>query len=303
MESVTPVRHPMVLVCGSLHLDVVVTAPHLPRLDETVAGQGVRYPFGGKGGNQALAAARLGARVAMAGRIGSDAFGRTLLDTLTEARIDTTLLQRDPGPSGMSVAIEDASGSYGAVIVSAANLNLDPDRIEIAPGTSHVLLQNEVPEDVNLAVAAKARAAGARVVLNAAPARPFTTRLLSLTDLLVVNRIEAEDLAGPVAPEDAARSLATRGPAAVIVTLGAGGLVLWADGMLHRAPAHPVDVVSTHGAGDAFLGALAAELSRGAALPAAARYGQAAAALHVSLPPDDRPFMDDVAVRALLQSP
>jgi ribokinase len=95
----------MILVCGSLHLDVVVTAPHLPRLDETVTGQGVRYPFGGKGGNQAVAAARLGAAVAMAGRIGSDGFGRTLFDTLSEARVDTTLLQRDPGPSGMSVAI------------------------------------------------------------------------------------------------------------------------------------------------------------------------------------------------------
>lgn len=292
----------MILVCGSLHLDVVVTAPHIPRLDETVAGQGVRYPFGGKGGNQALAAARLGARVAMAGRIGSDAFGRTLLDTLTEARIDTTLLQRDPGPSGMSVAIEDASGGYGAVIVSAANLNLDPDRITIPPGTSHVLLQNEVPEEVNLAVARKARAAGARVVLNAAPARAMPGDLLAQTDLLVVNRVEAEDLAGPVAPEDAARRLAARGPGAVIVTLGAGGLMLW-DGRAQRLPAHPVTVVSTHGAGDAFQGALAAELSRGADLVAAARYGQAAAALYVSLPVDDRPFLSDASVRSLLQSP
>ncbi len=95
--------------------------------------------------------------------------------------------------------------------------------------------------------------------------------------------------------------LATRGPKAVIVTLGAGGLVLW-DGVLHRFPAHRVQVVSTHGAGDAFLGAVAAELSRGADLPSAARYGQAAAALHVSLPVDDRPFMDDAAVRSLLHS-
>jgi ribokinase len=291
----------MILVCGSLHLDVVVTAPHLPRLDETVTGQGVRYPFGGKGGNQAVAAARLGAAVAMAGRIGSDGFGRTLFDTLTEARVDTTLLQRDPGPSGMSVAIQDAAGGYGAVIVSAANLNLDPDRITIPPGTTHLILQNEVPEDVNLAVAEKARAAGARILLNAAPARPFTSPLLALVDILIVNRVEAEDLAGPLTPEDAAMGLATRGPKAVIVTLGAGGLVLW-DGVLHRFPAHRVQVVSTHGAGDAFLGAVAAELSRGADLPSAARYGQAAAALHVSLPVDDRTFMDDAAVRSLLHS-
>lgn len=292
----------MILVCGALHLDVVVTAPHIPRLDETVAGQAVRYAFGGKGGNQALAAARLGARVAMAGRIGTDTFGVTLLSTLTEAQVDTGPVQRDPGPSGMSVAIEDAAGGYGAVIVSGANQNLDPDRIGVPAGTTHLLLQNEVPEDVNLAVAQKARAAGVRVILNAAPARTMSRALLALTDILVVNRVEAEDLAGPVGHDAAAHALSLRGPGVVIVTLGAGGLALWNGGLVHLA-AHEVEVVSTHGAGDAFCGALAAELARGADLMPAVAYGQAAAALHVSLPPDDRVFLDDAAVRTLAQTP
>lgn len=288
----------MILVCGALHLDVVVTAPRLPRLDETLAGQGVSYPFGGKGGNQALAAARMGAQVAMAGRVGDDAFAATLLAALDAGGVDRTLVQQGPGPSGMSVAIVDASGGYGAVIVSAANLLLEADRIEVPPGSTHVLLQNEIPEAVNLSVAAKARAAGAKVILNAAPARAMPDELLALTDLLIVNRVEAGDLvAGP--PEAAAQALAARGPGAVIVTLGAEGLVLW-DGDLTLLPAHRVKVVSTHGAGDAFVGALAAEWARGRDLRRAAGFGQAAAALQVSTPPEARGAITVGAVRGLM---
>lgn len=288
----------MILVCGSLHLDVVVTAPRLPRLDETLAGQGVSYPFGGKGGNQALAAARMGAQVAIAGRVGDDAFAATLLAALDAGGVDRTLVQQGEGPSGMSVAIVDASGGYGAVIVSAANLLIDPGRITIPPGTTHVLLQNEIPEAVNLAVARNARTAGARVILNAAPARAMPDELLSLTDLLIVNRVEAGDLS-PGTPAQSAKALAARGPVAVIVTLAADGLVLW-DGALTTLPAHRVKVVSTHGAGDAFVGALAAEWARGGNLRRAAAFGQAAAALQVSTPPEARGAITVAAVRALM---
>lgn len=286
----------MILVCGALHLDVIVTAPRLPRLDETVTGQAVRQAFGGKGGNQALAAARMGATVAMAGRVGSDSFAGTLLAALDAAGIDRSQVQADNGPSGMSVAILDASGSYGAVIVSAANLAIDAARITLPPATTHLLLQNEIPEAVNIAAARQACAVGAKVILNAAPARAIPPDLLALTDLLVVNRVEAEDLTAGATPPEAAATLAARGPAAVIVTLGAEGLILW-DGALHCAPARPVRVASTHGAGDAFIGALAAEAARGAGLREAAAFGQAAAALHVSgVTPDES------AVRAFLQS-
>lgn len=288
----------MILVCGSLHLDVVVKAPRLPRLDETLAGQGVSYPFGGKGGNQALAAARMGARVAMAGRVGNDAFAATLLAALDAGGVDRRLVQQGEGPTGMSVAIVDASGGYGAVIVSAANLLIDPGRIAVPPGTTHVLLQNEIPEAVNLSVAAQARAMGAKVILNAAPARAMPGELLSLTDLLIVNRVEAGDLAGGT-PAEAAQALAGQGPGAVIVTLGAEGLVLW-DGTPTALPAHRVAVVSTHGAGDAFVGALAAEWARGGDLRRAAAFGQAAAALQVSTPPEGREGITVGAVRALM---
>jgi ribokinase len=281
-----------VFVCGSLHYDVVVEAPHLPRLDETVAGSAVGYVMGGKGGNQAVAAARMGARTAFAGRVGDDAYGKALLRGLAQAGVDSRQVQRDDGASGMSVAIVDPKGGYGAVIVSAANLKIDPDPISIPQDATIALLQNEIPEAANLAIARKARNSGTSVVLNAAPARPIGADLLAAIDLLVVNRIEAADMLGTkdadLDPRKAARSLSALGPRTVIVTLGSGGLVLHDAGTATHLSAYPVHVVSTHGAGDAFLGAFAAARAEGAELANAARFGQAAAALHVSTPVDRR---------------
>jgi ribokinase len=293
-----------VFVCGSLHLDVIVEAPGLPRLDETVVGAGVRYAFGGKGGNQAVAAARMGAATAMAGRVGGDAFGATLLAGLADADVDADAIQRDDGASGMSVAIIRDDGGYGAVIVSAANLRIDPDRITVPETARVVVLQNEVPEAVNLAVARKARGLGAAVILNAAPARAVSRDLLAATDLLVVNRVEAADMLGiaDIGPDlpGAAVALSALGPRAVIVTLGGDGLVLLEDGGLTTMPALAVNVVSTHGAGDAFLGALAAELDRGETLADACRFGIAAAALHVSASVEARSAIMPDDVRAAL---
>lgn len=132
----------MILVCGALHLDVVVLAPRLPQLDETLVGQAVRYAAGGKGGNQAIAAARMGAQVAMAGRVGSDAFGVQLLAALVAAGVATGAITTGPGASGMSVAIEQAGGEYGAVIVSGENLNLSADSLEIPAATRILILQD-----------------------------------------------------------------------------------------------------------------------------------------------------------------
>ncbi|MFN3262309.1 MAG: PfkB family carbohydrate kinase [Pikeienuella sp.] len=271
-----------ILVCGALHLDIVVSAPRLPRLDETVAGGAVREVEGGKGGNQARAAALMGAPTAFAGRIGADGWGERLLAGLVAAGVDASRVARDPGASGMSVAIEEPGG-YGAVIVSGANLRIDPAEIEPPAGLRLLLLQNEIPEEANLALARRARAMGARVLLNAAPARPLSPALRAVTDILVVNRVEAEDMAGAgAAPEAAARALAAEGPGAVIVTLGAAGLMLAAEGAVAASPAFPVSAKSSHGAGDMFVGALAARLHGGAPLAEAARFGQAAAALFVS---------------------
>ena len=274
------------LVVGSLHLDVVVRAPRLPRLDETLPGQSVQYVFGGKGGNQAIAASRMGAGVHFAGCAGTDRFGDMLRDTLRDGGLNLDQLQTDAGASGMSTAIIDDQGDYGAVIVTGANAHTDPDRIQIPEGVSLVLLQNELPETVNLAVARKARKAGAQVWLNAAPARALSGELTGHTDLLIVNRVEAEFYTG-----------LADGPAR-LVTLGSEG-VIFED---NRYPAFPVSVISTHGAGDMFAGALAARVAGGSDIPAALPFAQAAAALHVSSDQAGRDTIDTARVTEFLNA-
>lgn len=254
------------LVAGSLHLDVVLRAPHLPALDETVTGSAVDYVFGGKGGNQALAAARMGADVRFVGRAGRDGFGDMLRQTLRASGMDLTQLQQDAGPSGMSAAIVDAAGEYGAVIVSAANLNIDADAVVVPPDVTLVVLQNEIPEAVNLTIVRKARAVGAQVWLNAAPARRLSDAMVEAVDLMVVNRVEAGFYEGALAGVD------------VLTTLGAEGVMYRGE----HFPGHRVDVVSTHGAGDMFVGALAARVAGGGGVAEAIPFAQAAAALHVS---------------------
>jgi ribokinase len=271
-----------VLVLGALHHDVVVDAPHLPRLDETLRGTGVDYRFGGKGGNQAVAAARMGASVAMMGRVGADAAGRDMLAALDAAGVARDHVLCGQGPSGMSVAITLPDGGYGAVIVSGANLEND-GRMPDGQGPWVALIQNEIPAHANRSLAA---ALGPRDILiwNAAPAGPLETALAARCDLLLVNRVEAEDLSGQTDPEIAARHLFGQIRGDVIVTLGGAGAILCRGTGLSHHPALPVEVVSTHGAGDMFAGALAAGIARGDPLDAALRFAQIAAGLFVASP-------------------
>ena len=243
---------------------------------------------GGKGGNQAVMAARAGARTAMIGRIGADDFGTRLIENLKAAGVDASAVLVDPTEgSGMSAAIVLDDGDYGAVIVSGANLHIRPDSLERQwrelGGARVLVLQNEVPEAVNIAAAKVARAAGAIVILNAAPARATSAELLDRVDVLIVNRVEAEMFAGTrVADRDGAMAAlpklakAARG---VVVTLGGDGLVVQAAGEapLWIAP-KPIKVVSTHGAGDCFVGTLAARMAGGDALLQAAEFANVAAA-------------------------
>jgi ribokinase len=277
-----------VLVAGSLHYDVIVGAERLPALDETLPGTSASYAFGGKGGNQAAAAARHGAKTSMAGRVGGDAAGNFLLEKLDAAGVDRSGVQLDPAASsGMSVAIVTAGGEYGAVIVSAANLGFDPVIADVSADTPVVVLQNEITEAANLAIARKAREAGAAIILNAAPARPIDEELFGLVAILVVNRVEAAMLAGRAVEsnEDAFEAARSLGGAErdVIVTLGGDGCVLLEAGgePIHFAAAKVI-ALSSHGAGDSFVGALAARLAKGVGLAEAVRYASAAAALHVS---------------------
>jgi ribokinase len=294
-----------VIVVGSLHFDVIVTAPRLPWPGETLAGTDMALACGGKGGNQAVAAAQHGVRVAMVGCVGRDDFGRRLRRHLQDAGVETQLLRIVEAASGASVAIADPGGEYRAIIVSGANRHLGEADIAAAgpviEGARVLLLQNEVPEMANLSAARRAAASGVKVMLNAAPARPLPEDLLAAIDVLVVNAIEAEMLgAGAVATlaqaARAARALAGRVKAAVVTAGGAGVAVQTGEEGFTLSP-HPVAVAGTHGAGDTFAGALAARLARGDSLAAAARYANAAAALAVATPAPDRARLrpEDVA--------
>ena len=287
----TSAPRPVVIVVGSLHYDIMVDAPDRPRKGETVTGFGWRPKFGGKGGNQAVAAAKAGAEVRMAGAVGNDDFGRFLLSSLTAAGVDASRVARvDRQGSGMSVAISDAGGDYGAVIVSGANAATDPALLNdpaLWRDAGILVLQNEMPEAVNLAAAKAARRSGVPVCLNAAPYRPLTDAFAALVDILVVNAIEAEQFSGcPVndlaSSRRAAGTLSSRF-GTVVVTAGGDGVVgSRRDDEPVAVPAIPVRLISTHGAGDVFVGSFAATLAAGHAFPDCLRTANQAAAIHVS---------------------
>ena len=281
---------PLVLTVGSLHYDIMIEAAHLPARDETAVGSRWYPKFGGKGGNQAVSVRRQGAASRMAGAVGDDDFGRFLRAGLRQAGVDDRFVVSLPDSgSGMSVAIQDGVGDYAATIVSGANLAIDPTVMQddaLWDGVSVLVLQNEVPDAVNLSAAAQARRRGVRTILNAAPTRPLPEGLPALIDVLVVNALEAGMMgAGAVRSlQDAAMAagvLATRFRA-VVVTAGALGLAAQGGDVRLLLPAERIAVVSSHGAGDAFVGALATALARGQDLPDACRAGSTAAALHVA---------------------
>jgi ribokinase len=270
------------LVVGALHWDVVVSAPRLPRLDETLRGEAVEYRLGGKGGNQALAAAAAGARVAFAGRVGDDDPGRRMRAALEAGGVDVSGLRHGAGASGMSVAITTAEGSYGAVIVSGENLWIDPDDLEVPEDCRMVLAQNEIEPGTLAALPQVARSAGAEFWLNAAPAEGLPDGILDTLDGLVLNRLEACDILGTahLSAQEMVEALAASAPSAsILLTLGAGG-VAFAEpgGEVRRAAAPSVAARSTHGAGDMFTGSLAAARLSGADLAEAVAFAQARAA-------------------------
>ncbi len=276
------------LIAGALHWDMVVQAPRLPRVDETLRGSDVRYQFGGKAGNQAIAAAAAGANVMFAGRIGADAAGQSMLLALRQAGVDTVQVQTGPGASGMSVAILMDDGNYGAVIVSGENHAFDPGAVHVPAGCRLVVLQNEMAPGTIRAMSKMASAAGVHVLLNAAPADGIGRAELALVDTLIVNRVEGADLMGvpdqaidPAAIVAGLQSLAPK--ARIILTLGGDG-VQFADpgGTVQKQGAHKVIARSTHGAGDVFVGTYAAAMLAECSLAEAISAGQRAAAAHIS---------------------
>ncbi len=278
-----------VVVVGSLHYDIMVDAPDRPRKGETVAGYAWRPKFGGKGGNQAVAAARAGAATRMVGAVGVDDFGTFLLGGLDAAGVDRSGVSvLDGVASGMSVAISDDEGDYGAVIVSGSNLAIPEASLEdgaVWRDAGVLLLQNETNEEINVAAARQARQAGVLVCLNAAPARPLGDEFVGLVDVLIVNSVEAEMLSGVAVDTlaDALRAAVAlrERHACVVVTAGGAGVAAAVEDRTISAPAVPVTVVSTHGAGDTFVGTFGAALAGGRTFEDAISMANRVAAAHV----------------------
>ena len=287
--SASPEQPGAVVVVGSLHYDIMVDAPDRPRKGETVAGYRWRPKFGGKGGNQAVAAARAGAVTRMVGAVGADDFGAFLLNGLDAAGVDRSHVGVLEGTaSGMSVAISDDDGDYGAVIVSGSNLEIPQPSMDAAGlwrDARVLLLQNETGEEINTAAARRAHAAGVVVCLNAAPARPLGPELVDLVDVLIVNGVEAEMLSGIVVDtiEDALRAAVElrQRHRNVVVTAGGAGVAAAVEDRTFSVPAVPVEVVSTHGAGDTFVGVFGAALAGGRSFEDAIDEANRAAAAHV----------------------
>ncbi|MER7833198.1 ribokinase [Streptomyces sp. NPDC095602] len=277
----TPAR---ITVLGSTNMDLVAYVPRAPRLGETVTGREFRTVPGGKGANQAVAAARAGARVSMIGAVGSDDFGTRLRDALDESGVDTSLLRTAGGPSGTAHIVVDDEGSNAIVVVPGANASVTGitphDEARIAASDA-LLLQLELPLDAVLAGAQAARRHGVRTVLTPAPAQPLPRDLLALVDLLVPNEHEAATLAGVADPRAAAEELLRDVPE-VVVTLGAAGCLYVARGADPvTVPARRVRAVDTTAAGDTFTGALAVALGEGRPVPDALAWASAAASLSV----------------------
>jgi ribokinase len=281
-----------VVVIGSLNMDLVTRAPRLPVGGETLIGHSFATVSGGKGANQAVAAARLGAQVAMVGCVGDDDYGVQLRDALLAEQIDCQAVSTVDGSSGVALIVVDDNSQNAIVIVAGANGAMTPaviDRFDAVLQAADVIIcQLEIPDATVGHALKRARALGKIVILNPAPAsRPLPADWFAAIDYLIPNESEAAALSGmPVDSLQTAESAATRliamGAGKVIVTLGAQGS-LFANGQgFEHFPAPKVQAVDTTAAGDTFVGGFAAALASGQSEASAIRYGQIAAALSVT---------------------
>ncbi len=273
----------MIVVFGSLNMDFILQVEHLPEPGETVLTPEHATAPGGKGANQAVAAARAGGDVAMAGCVGPDEFGRELIAVMTGEGIDMTLVATATRPTALAIVTVDHEGANQIVVSSGANREARQACVGdgVLNAATTLLLQREVPVDECVALARRARDAGMRVILNAAPAGPVDCDAL---DFLIVNEVEAAAVAREtgldgMAPVDLAHHLASRDGVTTVVTLGERGAVAVGPGETWRIGSLAIRPVDTVGAGDAFCGTLAAALDMDMPLPRALRRACVAGAL------------------------
>ncbi|MFE0513442.1 ribokinase [Streptomyces sp. NPDC058964] len=273
-----------IAVLGSLNMDLVAYVEKAPQLGETVTGREFRTIPGGKGANQAIAAARAGATVSMIGAVGNDTFGTRLRDALEHSGVDTDSLRTMEGSSGTAHIVVDDEGGNSIVVVPGANGTVDhlcPGDEAVISSADALLLQLEIPLKAVLAGAEAARRHGVRTILTPSPAQPLPPELLAATDLLVPNEHEATALTGRPDPREAAAALLDRVPE-VVVTLGAVGSLYMTRGAEPLVvPAPRVTAVDSTGAGDTFAGALAVALGEERPIREALKWAAAAAAVAV----------------------
>ena len=302
-----------IFVLGSLNMDLVVRVDRLPRAGETLTGSDLAFFCGGKGANQACAAAKLGGAVTMVGQVGNDAFAATLRQGLERAGVDATGVGAAERSSGSALIAVSAEGENLIIVSPGANASLDPAtalaRLQsLGPGDL-LLCQLETPLETVAAALAHARARGATTILDPAPARPLPAEILRHVDILTPNQTEAATLCGTPdlaiddypAAERVAATLLALGPSTVILKLGSLGCFVANREGRTPVPGFEVAVVDTTAAGDTFNGALAVALAEGRDVFAAARFANAAAALSVTRPGAQSSLPDRVEVDAFLR--
>lgn len=281
-----------ITVIGSSNTDMVVMTSHFPAPGETILGGEFLMNAGGKGANQAVAAARLGGSVSFVGKVGNDIFGDKAVDNIEKEGIDVSAVTRDEkAPSGVAQIIVDSKGENCIVVAPGANMNLHrPDvdhALEKIINTDILLMQLEVPIDTILYAAKKAHQAGVKVILNPAPAAPLPNELYEYLYMITPNESETELLTGiKVTDEASALEAATvfkeSGIESIIITMGSKGAYVFSDEWKGTVPAFKVKPVDTTAAGDCFNGALAVALAKGAALTEAVTFANHAASIAVT---------------------
>ena len=299
---------PAIAIVGSCNIDLVTYSSSIPGPGETVIGDRFAMGFGGKGANQAVMAARLGAAVWMVGRVGDDSYGEMTLANFEGQGVETRHVGRVPGSSGVAPIWVEPDGTNRIIVIAGANDALTPDDAAAAIDTLDrvdvVLGQLEIPQPATAAAFNAAVARGAVTILNPAPAAPLDAALLAATDWLIPNEVEFAALSGGDAPTDATMlALAARTGRRVVVTLGqAGAALVAADGRVERVPADPVKALDTTGAGDAFVGAFGYGLAAGLPELDAGRLGVRCASDSVTRPGTQSSFPDPARSLELLRS-
>ena len=287
-----PNMKPKLLVVGSSNTDMVIKGAHLPRPGETILGNSFFMNPGGKGANQAVAAARLGGNVTFICKTGNDIFGRQSIELFEEEGINTSHLLSDPkNPSGVALITVDENAENCIVVASGANATLSPADLQklkhVIEESRIVLMQLEIPLETVEFVAKTAAAHGVRVLLNPAPACNLSDDLLKCISIITPNKTEAEMLTGVkvkniTSAREAAQIISDRGVDTVIITLGANGALILHEGEFTHVPAVPVKAIDTTAAGDVFNGALAVSLAESDDIIAATTLACKAAAISVT---------------------